>query len=445
MRIMLLVPGTGHFYCGSCLRDDLLGKSLRALGHDVVVVPLYLPLVLEDADAEEKNAAVHMGGINMYLQQKSKLASRLPGWLMWLLDRPGLLRWASKRGNLTEAPDLGPMTVSMLMGEKGRQAREVEKLVEWTNAAGRPDVLLLSNVMLSGVVRRLREVLDCPIVSTLQGEAPFLDALPAPFDERAWRVLGEHTSEIDAFVAVSHYYGELMRERLDLPEDRVRVIHNGLDLSGYEQAPRPLADRKPRTIGYLARMCRDKGLHTLVDAFLELGREPDLADVRLEITGVVLREDRPLVADLQRKLVAAGMDDRVAFHPNVERAEKLAFLHRLSVLSVPATYGESFGLYLLEALAAGVPVVQPRTASFPEVVTLTEGGVLCAPDDASSLAEGLVKLLRDEAYAQELGTAGRRAVFDKFTSERMARRFEALCRDLVAAKSCTENVRGSAR
>lgn len=431
MRLLLLTPGTGHFYCGSCLRDHSLARALTELGHDVTVAPLYLPLVLEEPPAAPPEAPVHMGGINMYLQQKARVFRYLPRFLANLLDRPGLLRWASTKGSMTEAPDLGPMTLSMLRGEEGRQAKELEKLVAWVEEQPRPDVVVLSNVMLSGTARRLKQALGRPIVVTLQGEAPFLDALPAPFPERAWQTLGERAADIDAFVSVSRSYGDVMCAKLGLAADRVRVVYNGIDLADFADQPAPIAERTPKTVGYLARMCRDKGVHTLVDAFLILAERDRVPDLRLHVVGVMLEEDRPLVAELEKKLAARVAPDRFRFAANVERAEKLAFLRSLSVFSVPATYGESFGLYLLEAMAAGVPVVQPRHAAFPEVLEATGGGILCEPDDAASLADGLERLLLDEDESARLARAGREAVLARFASERMAREFAAVCSDLA--------------
>lgn len=429
MRLLFLTPGTGHFICGSCLRDNTLASAMMRNGHDAHVVPLYLPLVLEDQDRSREVQPIRMGGINLYLQQKTKLASVLPRFIADLLDSPGLLRWASRRGNFTDAAALGEMTLAMLQGEGGRQSNEIEKLVAAVKAVEPPHAIVLSNAMLSGMVRSLRKELDLPVVATLQGEAPFLDALPEPYRERAWQVLRDRARDVDRFVPVSHYYGDLMTERLGLEKDRVRVVHNGLDVRDLEDDPRPLSERRPKRIGYLARMCRDKGLHTLVEAFLLL-RERGL-DCQLGIAGAQLKEDRPLVQELEQRL--QSYRNSVEVLPNVTRAEKLEFLRSLSVLSVPATYGESFGLYLLEAMACGVPVVQPRHAAFPEILEATGGGVLCEPDDPVSLADALEKMLEDEARAQELATRGRRSVMERFSAERMAREFEAVCNEVTHA------------
>lgn len=429
MRVMLLTPGTGHFYCGSCLRDDALSRGLQHIGHDVAVVPLYLPLQLE---REHPETPVHMGGINVYLQQKTRLARFLPRFVANLLDRPGLLRWASKRSNMTNAAELGPMTVSILRGECGKQALEVDKLVKWIATQPQPDVVIVSNAMLMGIVRRLHETIAAPIVVTLQGETPFLDLLPDTDAQAAWAALRERSSEVDGLIAVSETYGNLMRERLGISADKLHVVHNGIEIEELPGGPQPTAERRPKTIGYLARMCHDKGLDTLVDAFLLLKQSGTIDGLRLRIAGVQLSEDRAYVAGLQARIAEHGCQDDVEFLANIDRQAKIQFLHTLSVLSVPARYQESFGLYLLEAMAAGVPVVQPRHAAFPEILAATGGGLLCEPDSPQSLADTLATLLSDDKLTAELGAQARTSVITNFTAEHMARRVARVCEQLVA-------------
>jgi glycosyltransferase involved in cell wall biosynthesis len=325
---------------------------------------------------------------------------------------------------MVDAHSLGAMTVSTLCGEAGRQRGEVERLVRFLSERPRFDAVCLSNAMLIGLARSLKQALGCPLVCSLQGEAPFLDALPEPWRDSAWRELAERSSAIDAFVPVSAHYGELMRARLRLPAERMHVVHNGIELDGF--APAAGADGPP-TIGYLARMCPEKGLHTLIDAFVLLKRRGTLPHLHLSVAGTCVRADEQYVEAQRAKLEAAGCAADAEFFPNIEREEKLRFLAALSVLSVPATYGESFGLYVLEALAAGVPVVQPRHGAFPEVLAATGGGTLVEPDDAQSLADGLEQLLRDPERRSALGATGRAAVLERFGVERMAREFAAVC------------------
>lgn len=437
MRITLLTPGTGSYFCGSCLRDDALARELRAQGHAVRMVPLYLPFALEEAPREAPER-VHMGGINLYLRHKAPLLRHAPRWISNLLDRDSLLRLASTRQGMTDAHELGAMALSMLRGEEGGQAPEMEDLARWIAAEAPSDVVLLSNALLAGLLRPLKRALAIPILCTLQGEAPFLDELPEPFRARAWAALAERAAEIDAFVAVSRHYGELVRERLRFPAERLHVVHNGIDV--HELSP---ADPQPAApaIGFMARLCKDKGIHTLVEAFVLLARRARVPGLRLCAAGVMLASDRPLVEELRARLAREGLAGDAELEPNVTRERKLGLLRSIRVLSVPATYGESFGLYLLEALACGVPVVEPHSGAFPELLAATGGGLLCQPDDPRSLADALEELLLDPERARELGRRGRAAVLSGFTSAHMARGVAAVCQTLLqsprASRPCT--------
>jgi glycosyltransferase involved in cell wall biosynthesis len=143
--------------------------------------------------------------------------------------------------------------------------------------------------------------------------------------------------------------------------------------------------------------------------------------LKLHIGGSCGPADELFVKGLRQRLAEAGYIGEVAFFPNLSRAEKLDFLGALSVFSVPASYGEAFGLYLIEAMAAGVPVVQPRTAAFPEIIEATGGGLLCEPGDPKSLADKIEHLLLNPKEAQALGDAGRKAVWERFNAETMAK------------------------
>lgn len=420
MRIVQITPGTGDFYCGSCLRDNALVRALRARGHDVLMVPLYLPHVTDEPSAAA-DTPIFLGGINVYLQQKFSLFRHTPAWLDRWLNSPALLRAAAKHTGMTKAKDLGELTISTLQGEQGHQVKEIEKLVAWLMTQPRPDVVCLSNSMLAGMVRRLKQELGVPVVCTLQGEDTFLDGLTTPYRDRAWQILAERCADIDHFIAISRYFGDLMRQRMQLPDDSVTVVYTGIPLEGFEPAPAP---PRPPVIGYLARMHPGKGLGTLVDAFIILKQRDRIKDLRLRVAGAKTATDEPYVRSLLQRLTAAKLEHAVEFLPNLDRDAKLRFLSSLSVFSVPATYGEGFGLYVIEALASGVPVVQPRHAAFPELLERTGGGRLCEPDNPASLADALEELLLKPDQATELGRQGRAAVWQHFSIEQMARSVE---------------------
>ncbi|MHC4983096.1 MAG: glycosyltransferase family 4 protein, partial [Planctomycetota bacterium] len=234
MRIVQLTPGSGQsYYCENCIRDNTLVKALRKAGHEVLFVPLYVPLTEDAPDEAATDTSMFFGGINIYLQQKFKLFRKTPRWLDRLFDSPRLLKWASRKAELTAAHELGEGTVSMLAGEHGRQVKELRRLIEYLTSVQRPDVICLSNALLAGLARRMREELSVPVICCLQDEAAFLDALGEPHRSQAWRTLAEAACEIDAFLATSRYYAELMSDRLSLPTEKVRVIYPGIEPANY--------------------------------------------------------------------------------------------------------------------------------------------------------------------------------------------------------------------
>jgi glycosyltransferase involved in cell wall biosynthesis len=418
-------------YCGGCLRDNALVMALRQLGHQALMVPLYLPLTL-DEENQSAGTPIFFSGINVYLAQKAPLFRGAPGWLRDLFTSPRLLQWAAGKAAKTRAADLGELTLSMLRGEAGNQARELEELIAWLKTQPKPDVLSLSNVLLVGMARRLKSEVGAPVACALQGEDFFLDGLPESHRAACWQTLAERAADVDLFVAPSRYFGNLMRERLGLPADRVRVVHNGIKLDGYDDEGGRKKEEgrmhvgesqggKAPVLGFFARMCPEKGLDTLVEAYLLLRQRRRVADLRLHVGGSCGPADRTFVDGLRGRLRTEGALGEVEFRPNLDRAGKLDFLRSLSVFSVPARYGEAFGLYVIEAMAAGVPVVQPKVAAFPELIEATGGGLLCAADDPQSLAEAIEVLLLNPARARALGEAGRRVVFERFSAEAMAR------------------------
>jgi glycosyltransferase involved in cell wall biosynthesis len=444
MRIVQITPGAGKMFCGACLRDNALVTELRRQGHSATITPLYLPLTLDQAD-QSAGAPLFYGGINVYLEQHSAWFRHAPRWLHHWLAAPFLLRLAAGPATSTRPEHLGAITISMLRGEEGNQARELDELIDWLRGE-KPEVICLSNALLIGLARRLRSELRVPVICSLQGEDWFVDALPPGPRETAWRTMAERAAEADLFIAPSNYFAELMRKSLQLPPERVRVVFNGINLDGFSPNPQ-LAAPEPGeggsairnspfpTLGYFARMSREKGLEKLVDAFLLLKKRDRVKNLKLRVGGSCGPADQALVAELRKRLEQAGVAGDVDFAPNLSRAAKLEFLRTLSVFSVPATYGEAFGLYLIESLAAGVPVVQPAHSAFPEIVQATGGGLLCDAHDLTALADALETLLLDPARARALGECGRKAVAEKFSAATMARQVAGLCAEAIRSFS----------
>jgi glycosyltransferase involved in cell wall biosynthesis len=418
MRIIQITPSAGDsFYCENCLRDAALAKAIIKLGHESLTVPLYIPLPSEQNDSAGISP-IFYGGLNVYLQQKSAFFRGTPRWLDRLFDSPRLLKWIGRMAGMTSARDLGETTISMLRGEKGRQIKELDRLVEWLDTQeNRPDIICLSNILLAGLARSIKQRLGVPVVCLLQDEDGFLDGLVSPYSQQAWQIISERAGDIDAFIGVSKYYTEAMQQRLRLGPDRTHVVYTGISLDGYEShGARP----EVPTIGYLSRMCPDKGLDTLVDAFLKLKKNEKLREAKLRIAGGKGSDDEAFLKKIRQKLRSHGVIDDVEFLPDFDREARIAFLRSLSVLSVPEKQPVAYGLYVLEALAAGVPVVEPASGVFPELLVITRGGRLCEPNNVEALADALGSLLLDPAKAQRLGEQGRAAVSEKFNIEQTA-------------------------
>ena len=420
MKVVHIVPGSGGtFYCQNCMRDAALVQALRRQKIDVVMMPMYLPM-FTDGDPVQENTPVFFGGINVWLQQQFKLFRKTPRWLDRLFDSKWMLRRAAQMEGTTSAAGLGPMTLSMLEGADGNQRKEVARLVEWLKEHEQPDLIHISNALLIGLAADIKAALDVPVVCSLQDEDGWLDQIVPPHDEACWKAISERCGDVDRFVAVSHWYADRMSERLKIARDRIDVVHIGIDLNGYEQAS---LDLNPPVIGFLSRMNESLGLGRLVDAFIELRKsQPDKknmgagsACLKLRATGGMVGTDCDYVEALRKKLTAHGLENDVEFIEDFSREQRLAFLKSLSVLCVPVERGEAFGTYILEALAAGVPVVQPPAGAFPELIEATGGGIIT--DD---LVETLRNLLCDPQELRRLGKIGRESVLEKFNVETMA-------------------------
>jgi glycosyltransferase involved in cell wall biosynthesis len=418
VKVVYITAGAAGMYCGSCMHDNTLVSALLRQGCEALLVPTYTPIRTDEEDVSQSR--VFFGGINVYLQQKLGLFRHTPWFLDRVLDAPPLLRWASRFAVKTRAEDLGDLTVSVLQGEHGRQRKEVRKLVRWLGRAVRPRLVHLTSAMLSGMVHEIKRGLGVPALCSLQGDDVFLEALPEPHRSRSLDLIRGHCGEIDAFVSTSTAYADFMSGYLGIPRERIHVVLPGLDLRGHG-GPRPEPTGGPFTIGYFARICPEKGFHLLVEAFRLLRQKPGTEGCRLHASGWLGANSRPYFEEAVRTLHDAGLGEAFRHAECPDHASKVRFLQGLDVLSVPTVYREPKGLYVLEALANGVPVVHPRHGSFPELIAATGGGLLVKPEDPADLAEALYGLLRNPGHAAELGRKGKEAVQARFHAERMAR------------------------
>ena len=425
MRFVQITPGSGDsFYCENCLRDLDMVRALQGRGLDVVMVPLYLPIdALQDVP-------IFFGGINVFLQQKLRLFRRTPRWIDRWLDSHGLLKWAGRKAGMTSARDLGETTMSMLQGRDGRQVKELDRLIEWLALEeNRPDVVCLSDALLLGLAPTLRERLRVPVICLLQDEDGFVDGLGSPYAGQVWDLMRQRGRDVDGFVAVSRFYGDLMKARLAIPDERLHVIPMGIPIDRY---PAAASLSQVPTIGFLSRQCPSRGLDRLVDAFILLKRQDRFRRVRLLVSGGRSPADEPFIKTMCHRLAEAGALDDVTFGTDFSFEARLGFLRGLTVLSVPEKAPVAYGLYVLEALACGVPVVEPAIGVFPEILEQTGGGVLYRDNTARGLAAAWEALVADPDQAFRLGQQGREGVRRHYDVNRAAGRMLELCLQLAS-------------
>jgi len=430
VRLLVVTAGAGGMYCGSCLRDNTLAAELMARGHDVVLLPVYTPTRTDEENVSDSH--VFFSGISVFLEQHVPLFRRTPAVLDFIWDAPAVIRLATGRGVSVDPEFLGDMTVSMLRGEQGHQAKEFRKLIAYLKQQPPFDVIVLPTSLLASLAPPLRRELGRPVVCTLSGEDLFLEGLPAPYRTQSKALIAEAAHAVHRFVATSDYYADFMAGYLELPRGQIAVAPIGIRFDGLEPPATPPGER-PFTIGYLARIAPEKGLHLLASAYIRLRRELGLQNARLEAAGYLAPEHRTYLGGVTKALAAVGLEGEFRCHETIDRPQKLAFLQSVDVLSVPSPYAEPKGLYLLEALACGVPVVEPRHGAFPEMIEKTGGGVLFAPGDVRDLAAKLLELANDPARRRELGRRGSESVRRHYSAARMAERTLEICADAQAA------------
>lgn len=416
MRILYIIAGAGRMQCDICLRDGLLARNLKAKGHDVLFVPMYTPLPssLEHASSRQ----LFYGGINVFLQQKFPFFRSTPRFLDKLFDVPWLLDFVSRFGHLTQARDLAELTISVLEAEAGHQRKELDNLTDWLQTQPKPDAVILPNSLLAGLARPIRASLGSPVFCLLSGEDMFVDEFPEPYRTRTLDLLRRKARDIDGFMASSDYYADFMSRYLNLPPQKIRTTVSGIDCRDYPAHQRTAPE--VYTIGYRAQISPPNGLHLLVEAWHQLKSRPETGACRLKVAGHLAPVDRAYFQDIQAKVKRWGLENDFEYAGELDPSERIVFLNSLSVFSVPAVYPEPMGLYVPEALAAGVPVVLPRLGCLAEWVECTEGGLLVAPNDAAALAAALACLMKDENYRESLGAAGRIAVHRDYGIEQMA-------------------------
>jgi len=430
MNIIQIIPGSGgSFYCGNCLRDSKYFNALRAEGHKVTKIPMYLPLFADEHDISE--VPIFYGAISTYLKQLYPIFRKAPAWFDRLLNSKPMMKMAASMAGSTNAKGLEDMTVSMLLGEEGEQKAELDHMVNWIAEHCQPDIIHISNALLLGLARRLKEKIGVPALCTLQDEDVWIDPMKPQFQKRIWGLMHERAKDVDMLVSVSDFFAGVMKERMNLKDEQLKTIHLGVDVEDYQFIS--TREKNERNVGYISRMCHKDGFDIVVDAFIKLKKKPGFDDVKLIATGGSTGDDAKFNKEQKQKLKDAGLLDAFEILPDFEGNEVNDFFKRVSMVSVPVRIGEAFGMYLLEAMASGVPVVQPALGAFPEIIEISGGGVNYMPNTPEKLSETWADLLDDPDKLEELSKKGYEGTHKKFNIHNHAKEIITLYESLRLA------------
>jgi glycosyltransferase involved in cell wall biosynthesis len=418
MKIVYLITGSGgSFYCGNCYRDMIYLRAIRKVpGITASAIPLYLP---PDETTTESglDRNVFFGAISMYLREKVPFLKNMPVFLDKLFDSAPMLKMAAKRAGTTRTEGLEEMTLNMIKGENAFPDREMQRLVDYISKDGKPDIIHLSNALIVGLARQLKNKLDVKIVCSLLNEDDWLDEMAQPYQSDAWKMIAKESVNVDAFITPSRYYKEFFISKTGLSGLNFHIIPLAVDSLGHNVLPKK--DNYP-ALGYLCRINSQNGFDKLVDAFIELKSSNSLPGLTLHISGGFTGDDKPFIAEQIKKIKSQGLKSFIRIYPEFHGSSKEEFFSNIDVMSVPVRKHDGYGLYLLEANAAGVPVVQPATGAFPEIIEKTKGGITYSPDTTGELSASLLKLLKDNNLRSKLSENGKENVRKELSLDKMA-------------------------
>ena len=410
MKILFITPGSGDgYYCGNCFRDNLQAQALQRAGHDVVMIPLYLPL--KHIGSLQGNAPLFFPATTYYVDQKVFGNHKMPDWLKRLLGSDKILDLASVMSGTTSSAGMEDMTLSMMVGEGKAFDEHVSQLITWINEVEHPDVIQLSSSLLIGIAKAIKHAMDVPIVCSLQDEEVWIDGLKPIYVTKAWKSVIDNASYIDSFITTSEYYRQVVINKLPAL-GKVGGIYPGVNAERYHTDEWP-ADP---TIGFFYRMNELDGLDILADAFVLLKQRNAVPRLKLRIGGGYMGPDKSFMAKVRKTLLPYKND--VIIEEDYTWEHHADFYKQISVLSVPLRFQEGVGLYLLEAFAAGRPVVEPATGSFAEIVG--DAGLLYEPNEPKALADALEKLLTDNQLFRQCNCQALILAQEKYRDETMA-------------------------
>lgn len=388
MKILIIGPGAGDsFYCGNCFRDSLQASALIRAGHDVTIMPLYLPM-----HHATEGVPIFFPAVSYYIEQAMFRKGNMPQWINKLASSKVFMNIAASMSGSTSAEGMEGMTMSMITGDDGAFKRNVADMIEWIRKDGVPDVVHLSSSLLIGIASPLKEELGVPVVCSLQDEEVWIDSLKDKWSDIAWEAIIANSAGVDAFVTTSNYYKALIDAKM--PSLAPKVIYPGINIDKYYNDTLPDCP----TIGFFYRMNDHDGLDTLAEAFVMLKKRGTIPNLKLRIGGGNTDSDKKFLSHVN-DILRPYIDD-VIFEQDYSPALHHRFYREVSLISVPLRFDEGVGIYICEAYATSRPVVEPRRGSFPEIVG--DAGVLYDDESAKGLATALEKVIADKALYDSL-------------------------------------------
>jgi glycosyltransferase involved in cell wall biosynthesis len=427
MKIVYLITGSGgSFYCGNCYRDMIYLRAIRKVpGIKASAIPLYLPPDVNSESGMDKN--VFFGAISMYLREKVPFLKNMPVFMDKLVDSRPMLKMAARKAGTTNPEGLEEMTLNMIKGENAFPEKELQRLIDYLCQDGKPDIIHLSNALVIGLARQIKKKLDVKIVCSLLNEDDWIDEMMEPYQSGAWELIAREANNVDIFLTPSNYYKELFIAKTGISSDNFHVIPLGFDpeLKTIEKK-----DNYP-SIGYFCRINSQNGIDKLVDAFIELKSGDQLPGLTLHISGGYTGDDKPFIAEQIKKIKNSGLKSFVRIYPEFHGNSKQEFFNNIDVMCVPVRKHDGYGLYILEANTAGVPVVQPSTGAFPEIIERTGGGITYFPDTIAELSSSLLKVLTDRKLCSDLGKKGQENVLKELSLVKMSEGLSGVYNSLI--------------
>jgi glycosyltransferase involved in cell wall biosynthesis len=433
MKIVYLITGSGgSFYCSNCYRDMLYFRAIRKVPGTIAnAIPLYLP---PDSETNRENLFdkhVFFGAVSLYLREKVKLFRNMPRFLEKIFDSSPILKLAAHMAGTTRSEGLEDMTLNMIEGDNAFRPNEMNRLVSYLTEEGKPDIIHLSNALILGLARQLKKRMDVKIVCSLLNEDDWIDDMAEPYLSQAWKMIAAESVYVDSFITPSRYYKEFFIGKTGVKGDNIYVVPLGFEPPEYAK---PKNIIKPPAIGFFNRISYHNGFDKLADAFIQLKMQNRIPDLTLNVCGGYTGDDKHFIATQIKKIKEKDLQKSIRIYPEFSGEKKTEFFNDVDVISVPVRKYDGYGLYILEANSAGIPVVQPATGAFPEILDMTGGGLIYSPDTVDELTESLFRMLSDRELRNKTGKSGSNNVRSLLSLGKMSSGLSQVYNELLTRK-----------